>query len=756
MRLTPSTSLQSVRERLGVGDAETLRESEKRRRYLQTFARLLSSTRPSVRFADDLRTATTDYDGSDPEITVTTRAFDQPVTDFRRRVFDLVVQEALVVHEVGHLHYTDNDSFRTLLARADPERRRLFSRLWNTLEDGAIERQLRHRYAVAPELEVLNANLFQAGSLARESPAVEERRFSLFQAVITGLADMAIYDSGRFRRLRADDATLRMASLRDQRVLGEFRPTMRETVETVLTEPDPAARNEHIWSFWQALVDVLETSTVSGAEASELARLLDADGTVRTDQGDPRVTRRTTDATVLPETGAGAPLPGKPDDTGGEFGPDTRTARDLARDTVAEEVDRQLESVLGSDGHDPTTRETAETGDEPGASDTSQSGAGTDDTSSGASEAGTDRTDHDGPATDGLLDAQSHPGAGQLPGERRGEEATAAGGVGSESESESEPPAPEERATSSGPSGTDTTGAEGDATAAAWRRRYTSELAAETSELDSAEARLDELESYVHALDAMGDDAALQVVTEAADGGTATADRWSAVRRDAKLLAERFRSRLREQRRDAERSRRRRGSLDRSRLIAASRGRPDVFTQTEESEDRAYTCVVVLDRSGSMNDGAVTAAERGATSAAVALEAVGVDVTVLDLHDSTVRLVKTTAEATREARRRVLTGNAGGGTPLAQALSLARTRFEDAENPFVLVVTDGLPDDEAAYTTQLDASTFPVLGVYLRDPDRPDGRSVEADRSYFHQLAVVEDWGTIDQRLQGLAGRVLF
>ncbi len=752
MRLTPSTSLQSVRERLGVGDAETLRESEKRRRYLQTFARLLSPARPSVDFADDLRTATTDYDGTDPDITVTTRAFDQPVTDFRRRVFDLVVQEALVVHEVGHLHYTDNDGFRTLLARADPERRRLFSRLWNTLEDGAVERQLRHRYAVAPELEVLNANLFQAGSLAHESAAADERHFSLFQAVITGLADMAIYDSGRFQRLRADDATLRMASLRDQRVLGEFLPTMRETVETVLTEPDPATRNEHVWSFWQALVDVLETSTVSGAEASELARLLDADGTVRTDQGDPRVTRRTTDATVLPEAGAGAPLPGKPDDTGGEFGPETQTARDLARDTVAEEVDRQLESVLGSDGHDPTTRGTAGTGGETGASDASQPGASTDDTSSAASEAGTDRTAHDGPATDGLLDAQSHPGAGQLPGERRKEAETAAGRVGSGSGL----PESDDRASSSGPSGDGDTGADGDATAAAWRRRYRSELAAETSELDSAEARLDELESYVHALDAMGDDAALQVVTEAEDGGTATADRWSAVRRDAKLLAERFRSRLREQRRDAERSRRRRGSLDRSRLIAASRGRPDVFTQTEESEDRAYTCVVVLDRSGSMGDGAVTAAERGATSAAVALEAVGVDVTVLDLHDSVVRLVKTTAEATREARRRVLTGDAGGGTPLARALSLARIRFEDAENPFVLVVTDGLPDDEAAYTAQLDASTFPVLGVYLRDPDRPDGRSVEADRSYFHQLAVVEDWGTIDQRLQGLAGRVLF
>lgn len=760
MRLTASTSLQSVRERLGVGDAETLRESEKRRRYLQTYARLLTPTRPAVRFSGDLQTATTDHSGDAPEITVTTRAFGQPATDFRRRVFDLAIQEALVVHEIGHLRYTDSNGFRDLLAQAEPERRRLFSRVWNTLEDGAIERQLRHRYAVAPELEVLNANLFQAGRPGHEPSGAGTRRLSLFHAVICGLADMAVYDSGRFRRLRADDVgVLRMASVRDQRVLEEFVPTMRETVQTVLTEPDPAARNEHIWSFWQAFVDTLDASAVSGAGASELARLLDDDGTVRTGRNGRAATRRMTDAAVLPEDGAGAPLPGKPDDTAGEFSADTRLARDLARDTAAAELDRQIETVLDDKDGSTADSGTEVTGED---DERGREGAGGDaDAPLAADRSGSGRTGRDGSTADALLNAQSHPGAGRLLEGQRDDEATGAStGTQGESGVASDPGA---ETGGSGDTAVPETPGEGDRAKAgdhpvadALRRRYNEELAAEASELDRAEARLDELEAYVRALDATeGEDTALQVVT-GTDAGRNSAERWSDVRRGAKRLAKRFRSRLRAQRRDVERSRRRRGSLDRSRLVAASRGRSDVFTQTEDGTDRQYTCAVVLDRSGSMRDGAVTAAEQGALTAAVALETVGVDVTVFDLHDSTVRLIKTTAEAARETRGRVLTRQAGGGTPLAQALALSRTRFEDAENPFVLVVTDGLPDDEAAYTAQLDACTMPVLGVYLTDPDRPEERLIETDRSYFHQLAIVEDWGALDRQLQGLAGQVLF
>jgi hypothetical protein len=157
-----------------------------------------------------------------------------------------------------------------------------------------------------------------------------------------------------------------------------------------------------------------------------------------------------------------------------------------------------------------------------------------------------------------------------------------------------------------------------------------------------------------------------------------------------------------------------------------------------------------------MDDETVAAAEQGALTATVALEAIGVDVAVLDLYDSTVRLVKTTVEEASNIRGRILTTQARGGTPLTEALSLAQARFADVKNPFVIVVTDGLPDDETAYTAALDAATFPVLGVYLTGADYSGDRAVETDRSYFHQLALIEDPTRLAIHLQRLAGRVLF
>lgn len=740
MRLTASTSPQTVRERLGAGDAKTLRESEKRRRYLQKYVRLLTPIRPTVRFASELRTAVTGFSADHPEIAVTTREFDQPVTDLRRRVFDLAVQEALVVHEIGHLRYTDIDGFHDLLADTAADRRRLFARVWNTLEDGAIERQLRHRYAVATELDILNANLFGTDTLGRETPDGGGRRFSFFHAVICGLADMAVYDSGRFQRLRAPDALdFQMASLRDRRALEEFLPAMRETVREVLSEPDPAARNERIWTFWTALGETLDETPVSGAGASELARLIDADGTVRT--GSRRTAGaapRATDASILPEDGAGSPLPGKPDDTTGEFGQTTHAATDLSRDPVVREVTRQVRTAAGSEdstesGDSPpgdtgdstnlateTRDDAAETGpsrDSDGVTPGSEPSQSTRSPAGGSADHPTETgSDEHGPSP-------SHPGAGQLPGE-------AGAGRG---------------------------GPDAGSNAAAIREQYAEELAAEATELDRGTTRLAALDEYVDALQAADTDTgSLQVVTDDDNEVRAGSARWQSVLRDATRLARRFRTRLQEQQRDVERSHRRRGAFDRSRLVAAARGQSTVFTQKEEGDDKQYTCIVVVDRSGSMDNGAVTAAETGALTTAVALETVGVSVTILDLYDSEVRLIKTHAEETREARNRVLTKRASGGTPLTDALSLVRARFQDAENPFVIVVTDGQPDDTETYTAELDAATCPILGVYLATPDQPDRRPVESDRSYFHRLAVVEDWSSLDRRLQQLAGGVLF
>jgi len=151
MKLQAGIDIREVQQRIGVGKDEELRESEKRRRYLQGFSRLITPVRPVLKMIDELPTAAVNQEEDDPVILMTTREFDQPYTGFSQRVFDMVMQEALTVHEIGHILYTDNESFKTYLGQVDmdgPGSKSMFKRVWNTLEDGAIEEQLRHEYDV--------------------------------------------------------------------------------------------------------------------------------------------------------------------------------------------------------------------------------------------------------------------------------------------------------------------------------------------------------------------------------------------------------------------------------------------------------------------------------------------------------------------------------------------------------------------------------------------------------------------------------
>ncbi len=734
MELTASTPPQAIRERFGVGEDERLRESEKRRRYLQTYARLLTTARPTIQFSDELRTAVTDYEDK-PEITVTTRAFNQPATELRRPVFDLAVQEALVIHEIGHLRYTDINGFQDSLETVEADRRRAFARVWNTLEDGAVERQLRHRYAVATELDVLNANLLH-------TDPQETRRLGLFDAVLCAIGDAAIYDSGRLRRLRDnDDRTLRMCSLRDKNTFERLLPTLRETIKTVLTEPDPTVRNDRIWSFWTTLRTAVDEAEAS-PEGSELARLLDADGVVRTDDGPQQTRLRGVD-----DSRAGF---GKPDDTAGRFGRETKSASDLNRTSVVRSVTRQVRTVVG---------------DGVGRVDTDDPGRRTDTVD--AEQADTTDGDHtditvDGPADTGSSDDRQSSVGGENLGMSGDETRASYPGVGhpgrSTPEDETGPSTDTGRKesthgreemhsgenTHSGETETDAT----EQWTTAVEEAYAEELAAEATELDGATAQLAALDEYVRALDTADLDIPIRVATDSVD------DRRQ-VQPAATRLARRLERQLQQRRRDTEHTRRRRGDFDRSRLVAAVRGQSDVFTRIEPGEDKQYTCVIVVDRSASMDGDAVTAAETGTLTLATALESVGVSVAILDIYESTVRLVKTVAETTETAHARVATGQTGGGTPLATALSVVRARFDGAANPFAIVVTDGRPDDTAAYTTTLDAVTFPVLGVYLT-ADAGPARPVKTDRPYFHQLAVVEEWSSLNRRLRRLTERVLF
>lgn len=693
MKLTDSVTLQNVKERLGVGQNEELRESEKRRRYLEKFARIITPRRPTVRMSDRLPTAACNQEGDEPVIQMTTREFDQTATEFSEKTFDLIMQEALMVHEVGHVLYTDHDDFKTHLSRADMDYKPMFKRVWNTLEDGAIEKQLRHRFRVENEIEVLNRNLFEGDDFGHRVDEDTER-FSVYQAVCLGLSDMAVYDSGKFAKvIDPDDETYTMASPGDRERVIDFVPVMQDAVQDVLSEPKSEGRNQRIWEFWTELRDLLDDSDVSGENESNLQNLISQDGSIGGGGGDDG------DDSNAPDDGQSAPIQGKPDDTENDPGSDTDDALELDRDEVQDEVEQQVQMAAGAGGDGEEDEEDGSGG--AGDDDSEEADQGDESGSGGAGDDGDEEGDEDDGSGDG-----------------------SGGDLADELE-----------------------------------EQYRDELAQEAAELDGGEATIGDAEEYLEIIQqangAGGEFRGLTLDIPEPDGEF-DRDRWQEANRNARRLERTFRNRLLREERDNIRRNQRRGKFDRGRMIAASRGRTDVFTREEEGDDKDYSCILVLDRSGSMYNDSMEAAENSAGALAMALEEVGVDVSILDLYHGQARLVKPFGRDTRSIRENLFHSNANGGTPLSDALHLARERVLEHDNPFMIVVTDGRPNNKDRYTRELDKANFPVLGVYLTSESAVENGNHKGDDAYFHRQIFVTDYDDLDTDLQRLAQEVMF
>lgn len=684
MELSERVTTQDVKERLGVGQDEELRESDKRRRYLEKFSRIITPKRPTVRMEPSMPTAAVNQEEGEPVILMTTRDFEQPATEFPPKIYDLIVQEGLTVHEIGHILYTNHESFKTYLGEVDMARKSMFKQVWNILEDGAIEKQLRHRFRVADELEVLNRNLRGADSPGHEVDEDTER-YSFFQAVQLGLLDMAVHDSGQFTKiLDRDNNDYTLASDDDRRLLEGFVPEMKAVSKDVLSQPNSEKRNERIYEFWKELAEKLDDADVSGENESNLEDLISGDGSIGGGSGD----EQSGDDKQSESEGNNAPIDGKPDDTENDFGDGQNVdASELGRGDVQVEVEVQVEVASGGDADDV---------DEVDAGDV-------------------DTSDMEIPAGGTSASAASGDASG---GEEDG---------GFES-----------------PTGTSQEEME---------EQFRDELAQEASELDGGEAIIEDAEQYLEIIqNGAGDDyRGFTMEIPEVPPREFDRDRWNESQRISNRVARDFRNRLiREQRSKVKRGKRR-GRFDRGRMVHAARGSTRVFKKEEEGDEKDYSCIVVLDRSGSMNHDGINEAEIAVASLTSALEDVGVDSSVLDLFHSEARLVKSFGQDVSDVQEHLVNGAASGGTPLAEVLHLARERVTDHDNPFMIVITDGRPGNTELYRDELDKCHFPVLGVYLSGEQK-------GDEDYFHRQVYVGGSGQdeIRTKLHNLANEVMF
>jgi Mg-chelatase subunit ChlD len=675
-QITANVDTSAVLERLGVGRNEELRQSNRRRRYLEKLSRVITPERPTVRLDPDHPTACVNQEKDKPAIRITTREFEQTATNLSRDVYDMTIQEALLIHEVGHVLYTDHGAFQRTLSRVDLQYKGAYKRLWNSLEDGAIEEQLRRRFNVEDEIFVANANIM--GDKVEDdadSDGLQSREVDLYGAVTIGCLDLAVYDSGKFGRLRdPDDSSLTMRSEVERELLEELVPILKDAVADVVTEPDPVTRTERIYDFWCEVRDRLDQAEDEGEDQDDAkntggddSQQGDGDGEGQGlgdlfggdesgDEGDEGDGEGQT-ITVMPVA--------KPDDT---------ENADIGGGGQADELDQQDEEEVEAD-LDAVADPEQDSPDQ-------QAGDEEDDGDDGAGAGGDESDDRE----DDIEET------------RRGQ------------------------------------------------------LREEAQEVDGAQQLMDEIEEYSDAMEDLDQSGNYQGnVTLQVPGERDLDDRtrWNAAQRRSRQVAQYLRQSLREERRSRRFKNQRRGRFDRNRMVAADRGSARVFENVEEGDEKDYDCMMVLDRSGSMGGDRIELAEDAITALALGLEEVSVGVSVLGMLSNDANLENAFGRDVENDKGMLLSQRTSGATPLSQTLALGRKRMEqkaESDNRFMIVVTDGKPDNSEAYRNELDKCTFPVLGVYVE--------TGADDSDLFHRQVQVES-GDIEEAITRLARQAM-
>lgn len=292
--------------------------------------------------------------------------------------------------------------------------------------------------------------------------------------------------------------------------------------------------------------------------------------------------------------------------------------------------------------------------------------------------------------------------------------------------------------------------------------QFSDELQNEVKHMDGGQSLLDEIDEFADIIqggDEGGPGTSDELVIHM--GTSADHSRWNDAEIHGKRLAQMFRRRLQQERRTTWKRNQRRGNLDTRQMMKAQRGNPAVFEQEEDSDEKDYSCMFIVDRSGSMSSESQDT-EFALASMSMGLEDVGVDTSIIDIYGGEPRLCKPFGSDPEASKRQIVTGETGGGTPLTNALRLGRERVDDGfgKYPFIVVITDGRPHNESAYRDELNKCNFPVLGIYLRsDISRSNTGEIKRLQEQFdfmHRWALIAQGESVQQSLYHLVDEILF
>lgn len=202
------------------------------------------------------------------------------------------------------------------------------------------------------------------------------------------------------------------------------------------------------------------------------------------------------------------------------------------------------------------------------------------------------------------------------------------------------------------------------------------------------------------------------------------------VKTEAESLKRILQAKLQNERNSSRRYGTRTGSLESSQLAYTETGRRDIRSDEVEPEDKSYSVLILLDRTGSMDkpkddDGDYTKkrikeAQRATGQMAFGLHNVGVDVSIMSLYDNKPTLEVPFGDDPRDHTEKIFSNETDGRTQIHKTLNKANIEIENGEfdEHFILVITDGQPDNESKYKEELDeirSKGVPVYGVYINE-----------------------------------------
>lgn len=260
--------IEKIRDRIGVGENEKLRSSNRRENYLQKFSRVM--TGEQLRLLLHQYRADTTYQTDPPEIKIPMSELPQPVTDHPRKIYDMMVQETITLHELGHVLYTDFPEFYRAIDDVEEEFRPIFKDIFNVLEDGAIEAQLRGEFNVNNELLTLHANL-TAESVFGTKISDEQVVYTFHEAATTAFSDMVVYDTNRLAALLDENNNAHIfAKKEDKTLFVDHLDDLREIAAEVLSEPNGGERIRAVEDFFKDIYkDLIEEAEVGGISQAE-------------------------------------------------------------------------------------------------------------------------------------------------------------------------------------------------------------------------------------------------------------------------------------------------------------------------------------------------------------------------------------------------------------------------------------------------------------------------------------------------------